>query len=139
VDSRTGLSSLFRNRKLILGFVGGKCKECGTPQIPPKRICVKPGCGAVDSLEEYEFADKPARILTFTADNLAASLDPPVIYGMIQFEGGGRILIDFTDCSLDNVEVGVKMKMTFRRKYQDDKRSFSGYYWKATIDNTLAK
>lgn len=139
VDSRTGLSSLFRNRKLILSFVGGKCKECGTPQIPPKRICVKPGCGAVDSLEEYEFADKPAKILTFTADNLAASLDPPAIYGMIQFEGGGRILTDFTDCSLDSVEVGVKMKMTFRKKYEDDKRGFSGYYWKATIDNTTVK
>lgn len=139
IDSRTGLSSLYRNRKLILGFVGGKCRECGTPQIPPKRVCVKPGCGAVDSLEEYEFADKPARILTFTADNLAASLDPPAIYGMIQFEGGGRILTDFTDCSLDNVEVGVKMKMTFRKKYQDNKRGFTGYYWKATIDNTASK
>ena len=139
VDTRTGLSSLYRNRKLILGFVGGKCRECGTPQIPAKRICVKPGCGAVDSLEEYEFADKPAKILTFTADNLAASLDPPAIYGMIQFEGGGRILTDFTDCSLDSVEVGVRMKMTFRKKYQDDKRSFSGYYWKATIDNNTEK
>jgi len=138
-DSRTGLSSLFRNRKFILGFVGGKCKECGTPQIPPKRICVKPGCGAVDSLEEYEFADKPAKIVTFTADNLAASLDPPAIYGLIQFEGGGRILTDFTDCSLDSVEVGVKMKMTFRKKYQDDKRGFIGYFWKATIDNTTGK
>ena len=139
VDLRTGLSSLYRNRKFILGFVGGKCKACGTPQIPAKRICVKPGCGAVDSLEEYEFADKPAKILTFTADNLAASLDPPVIYGMIQFEGGGRILTDFTDCSTDNVEVGVKMKMTFRKKYQDNKRGFTGYYWKATIDNTAGK
>ncbi|MFO7963181.1 MAG: OB-fold domain-containing protein [Desulfobacterales bacterium] len=139
VDTRTGLSSLYRNRKFILGFVGGKCTACGTPQIPPKRICVNPECGAVDSLEEYEFADKPARVLTFTADNLAASLDPPVIYGMIQFEGGGRILTDFTDCSQDNVEVGVKMKMTFRKKYHDDKRGFTGYYWKATIDNTTLK
>jgi 3-hydroxy-3-methylglutaryl CoA synthase len=136
VDSRTGLSSLFRNRKLIMGFVGGKCKECGTPQIPPKRICVKPDCGAVDSLEEYEFADVPAKIVTFTADNLAASLDPPTIFGLIQFEGGGRIVTEFTDCSLDTVEVGVKMKMTFRKKYEDDKRGFSGYYWKATLDNT---
>jgi len=135
-DLRTGLSALFRNRKQILGFVGGKCKECGTPQIPAKRICVKPGCGAVDSLEEYEFASIPAKIVTFTADNLAASLDPPAIYGMIAFEGGGRIMTDFTDCSLDTIEVGVKMKMTFRKKYSDDKRGFTGYYWKATVDTT---
>ena len=139
VDSRTGLSSLFRNRKLILGFVGGKCKECGTAQIPAKRICVKPGCGAVDSLEEYEFADRQAKIVTFTADNLAASLDPPAIYGMIQFEGGGRILTDFTDCSLDDIEVGVPMKMTFRKTYHDDKRGFTGYFWKATLDNSAGE
>jgi len=139
VDSRTGLSSLFRNRKLILGFVGGKCRECGTPQIPAKRICVKPDCGAVDTLEEYEFADKSAKIVTFTADNLAASLDPPALYGMIQFEGGGRILTDFTDCSLDDIEVGVPMKMTFRKTYHDDKRGFTGYFWKATLDNTAGQ
>jgi len=139
IDSRTGLSSLFRNRKFILGFVGGRCKECGTPQIPPKRICVKPGCGAVDSLEEYEFADIPAKIVTFTADNLAASLDPPAIYGMIQFDGGGRILTDFTDCSPDDMEVGVSMKMTFRKTYHDDKRGFTGYFWKATLDKTAGK
>jgi len=138
-DNRTGLSSLYRNRKFILGFVGGKCKECGTPQIPPKRICVKPGCGAVDSLEEYEFSDKVGKIVTFTADNLAASLDPPALYGMIQFEGGGRILTDFTDCSLDSIEVGVPMKMTFRKTYHDDKRGFTGYFWKATLGNTTEK
>jgi len=138
-DNRTGLSALFRNRKYVLGFVGGKCKECGTPQTPPKRICVKPGCGAVDALEEYEFADKPSKVVTFTADNLAASLDPPAIYGMIQFEGGGRTLIDFTDCSMDDVEVGVSMKMTFRKTYHDDKRGFTGYFWKATLDNSAGK
>jgi uncharacterized OB-fold protein len=139
IDNRTGLSSLFRNRKLVLGFVGGKCKECGTPQIPAKRICVKPDCGAVDSLEEYEFAERSARIVTFTADNLAASLDPPAIYGMIQFEGGGRIMADFTDCAPDDIEVGVAMKMTFRKSYQDNKRGFTGYFWKATLDTTAAK
>ena len=135
-DYRTGLSSLYRNRKYILGFVGGKCKVCGTAQIPAKRICVKPDCGAVDSLEEYEFADKPAKVVTFTADNLAASLDPPAIYGMIQFEGGGRTMTDFTDCSLDDVEVGVPMKMTFRINYHDPKRGFTGYFWKAAPDHS---
>jgi uncharacterized OB-fold protein len=131
VDNRTALSTLWRNRKLILGFVGGKCRECGTPQIPSDRICVNPDCNAVDSQDEYEFSDKPAKILTFTGDNLAASLDPPAIYGMIQFDDGGRMMMDFTDCSLDNVEVGVAMKPSFRKKYVDQQRGFTGYFWKA--------
>jgi 3-hydroxy-3-methylglutaryl CoA synthase len=130
-DFRTGLSALWRHRKLIFGFVGGKCSACGTPQIPAARVCVKPDCGAIDTLEEYEFADQPAKILTYTADNLAASLDPPAIYGLVQFDNGGRMMMDFTDCVLDDVEVGVPMETTFRKKYHDPKRGFTGYFWKA--------
>lgn len=131
-DVRTGLSSLYRNRKYILGYVGAKCKACGTPQIPPNRICVNPSCGAVNNLEDHEFANKPARILSFTADNLAASLDPPAMSGMIEFEGGGRALADFTDCVLEDIEVGVPVKLTFRVKHYDALRKFTAYFWKAT-------
>ena len=131
IDNRTAMSALWRHRKLVLGFVGGKCTACGTPQIPSQRICVKPTCQAVDTQEEYEFAHQPAKILTFTADNLAASLDPPAIYGMIQFDNGGRMIMDFTDCDLDEVEVGVPMKLSFRKKFHDKDRGFTGYFWKA--------
>jgi 3-hydroxy-3-methylglutaryl CoA synthase len=130
-DNRTALSILWRERKLILGFIGGRCAACGTPQIPMERVCVNPKCGAVDSQEEYEFADQPAKILTFTGDNLTASLDPPAIYGLIQFDRGGRMIMDFTDCSLAEVEVGVPMKVSFRKKYYDKDRGFTGYFWKA--------
>ncbi len=128
---QTALSALWRKRNLILGFVGGKCTRCGTPQIPSDRICVNPDCGAVDSQEEYEFADQPATILTYTGDMLAVSVDPPAIYGMVQFTNGGRMMMDFTDCSLADVEVGVPVKMQFRKKYYDSQRGFTGYFWKA--------
>ncbi len=131
VSNRTSLSILWRYRKLILGFVGGRCKECGTPQIPSERVCVNPSCGAIDSQEEYEFANKPAKILTFTADNLAPSLEPPAIYGNVQFDEGGRMMMDFTDCTLDDVEVGVPVQPSFRKKYYDKERGFTGYFWKA--------
>jgi len=128
---QTALTTLWRDTKLINGFVGGRCKECGTPQIPRLRMCVHPECGAVDSQEDYEFAERPAKILTFTADMLAPSLSPPAIYGMVQFDEGGRMVMDFTDCDLDDVEVGVPVKLSFRKKYFDDQRGFTGYFWKA--------
>ncbi|NIS71420.1 MAG: short-chain dehydrogenase, partial [Proteobacteria bacterium] len=53
------------------------------------------------------------------------------IYGMIQFEGGGRFMADFTDCELDDVRVGQDVKLTFRRRYTDRERGFTGYFWKA--------
>ena len=127
----TPLTALWRDTKLINGFVGGLCRECGTPQIPKDRICVNPDCGAIDSQDDHEFAENPAKILTFTADNLAPTFDPPGIYGMVQFDEGGRMIMDFTDCDLDDVEVGIPVNLSYRKKYFDDQRGFTGYFWKA--------
>jgi len=128
---QTALTAIWRQQKLILGFQGGKCGKCDTPQIPKSRICVHPDCGAIDAQEDYEFADQPAKILTFTGDMLAVSFEPPAFYGMVQFDKGGRMMLDFTDCDATNVEVGVPIKMSFRKKYVDEKRGFTGYFWKA--------
>jgi len=129
---RTPMSTLFRERKAILSLCGSKCKKCGTPQYPPQRVCVKPDCGAVDQMEEYPFSDKQGVVFTYTGDNLAASIDPPSIYGLVDFEGGGRFWFDFTDCDLDSVKVGMPVEMAFRRRYLDEPTGVHGYSWKAT-------
>jgi len=129
--TQTSMTVLYRKRDMLLGLVGGKCTKCGTPQFPRTRLCVNPDCRALDSQEPHEFADTPAKIKTFTGDMLAVSVDPPHIYGMIQFEGGGRFMADFTDCELNDVKVGQPVVMSFRRRLYDRQRGFSGYFWKA--------
>ncbi len=129
--TQTAMTVTWRNRKMLLGMVGGKCKECGTPQFPSLDICVNPECKAMYSQEDYEFADKPATVKTFTGDLLAVSVDPPAVYGMVQFDDGGRLMADFTDCELKDVRVGQPVKMTFRKRYTDKDRGFTGYFWKA--------
>jgi uncharacterized OB-fold protein len=129
--TQTATSVLWRKNKMILGLVGGKCRECDTPQFPKADICVNPDCGAVHSQDDYEFADIPARVKTFTGDLLSVSVDPPAIYGLVQFEGGGRIMADFTDCELHDIKVGLPVQMTFKRKGVDKERGFVNYFWKA--------
>ena len=129
--TQTATSVLWRKNKMIMGLVGGKCRECGTPQFPKADVCVNPDCGAFHSQEDYEFADVPATVKTFTGDLLAVSVDPPAVYGMVQFEGGGRTSLDFTDCELEDIGVGLPMKMAFKRKGVDAERGFVNYYWKA--------
>ncbi len=131
VDHWTRYSAMWRNRMLVLGLVGGKCSKCGTAQIPAADICVNPDCGAVNTMEPYPYADKKGKISSFTGDNLAASVDPPAIYGQVDFEGGGKFMFDFTDCKLDEVATEMTVTMSFRRKYYDEKRDISGYFWKA--------
>jgi 3-hydroxy-3-methylglutaryl CoA synthase len=129
--TQTALTTLWRNRKMILGFVGGKCTKCGTVQYPKTNVCVNPKCNAFHSQVDYEFSDKEASVMSFTGDYLAVSVEPPAIYGMVQFEGGGRTLLDFTDCDLENIHVGQKVRLSFRKKYYDKERGFTGYFWKA--------
>jgi uncharacterized OB-fold protein len=127
----TQLVQAWRERKAILALYGSKCNRCGTPQYPPQRICVNPNCGAIDEMEPYRFSDKEGKLFSFTEDHLAFSLSAPQMYGLIDFEGGGRFNFDITDCEPGSLKVGMPMKMTFRRKYVDEARGVYGYFWKA--------
>ena len=130
-DKGTPLSSMWRNRETVTSFTGGKCSKCGTLQFPRTDICVNPNCNAIHTQEPYGFADQGARIKSYTADRLTYSPDPPACYGMIEFEEGGRVMIDFTDIDADALKVGQPMQMMFRIKDIDTARGFRRYYWKA--------
>jgi hydroxymethylglutaryl-CoA synthase len=131
VPDYSALSALWRRRKEILGFWGSRCTSCGTHQYPPQRICANPECGAIDTMEPCRFSDKTGKIVSYTGDMLNAAMDPPSLYGKVEFEGGGRHTIDFTDCSIDELSTGKTMTLSFRRKFHDNIREIIGYYWKA--------
>jgi 3-hydroxy-3-methylglutaryl CoA synthase len=132
VDKGTPLTVLYRNRDMVQGLVGGKCRNCGTVQFPRSRYCAEPTCNALDSQDDHRFADSTAKVLSYTADVLTYSPDPPAYYGMIQFDEGGRLLADFTDVDAGGVDVGTPMRMAFRIKDVDSARGFVRYFWKAT-------
>jgi len=127
----TQLPLTWRERKAILALYGSKCKRCGTPQYPAQRICVNPDCGAVNEMEDYRFSDKGGTVFSYTEDNLASSINPPLIYGMVDFEGGGRFVFELTDCERGSLMIGMPVEMSLRRKYFDELRGIYGYFWKA--------
>lgn len=126
------ISLAWRNRRSLLGLVGSRCKKCGTPQFPYQRVCVNPSCKAIDEMETYGFSDKRGHLFTYTEDRLTFSLNPPAMYGVIDFEGGGRNWFDLTDCESGGLQVGMPVEMSFRRKFVDEKRGTYAYFWKAT-------
>lgn len=133
-DNKTALTTLYRNEDMILGLVGGRCRETGVVQFPRTRISVAPNNPAVDTQEPYRFAERRANVLSYSADYLTFSMSPPNHYGMIVFEGGGRIMMDITDVSPGDVETGLPVRMVFRVKEVDEKRGFVRYFWKAAPD-----
>ena len=130
-DYKTALSVTYRKRDMLLGLVGGRCRRCGTMQFPRTDICVNPQCHAQGEQEPCSFREQSAKVLTWSADYLAYTADPPSHYGLVAFDEGGRFMTDFTDVAAGEVEVGMPVRMVFRIKSVDSRRSFVRYFWKA--------
>ena len=123
---RPSSPALWRDVKGGMALYGVKCRKCGSPQYPAQRVCYK--CGSKDDFDEYRFADRTAKLTTFSHDMLSASLDPPTTICAVDFDGGGRIMCDMTDRDPDNVQVGMPVEMTFRRLFYA--ADFYTYWWK---------
>jgi len=50
---------------------------------------------------------------------------------MVEFEGGGQMMLDFTDVDPDIFNTGIEVSMRFRIKQIDNQRGFRKYFWKA--------
>ncbi len=127
----TRWSLMWRTHRAMLSFEGSKCKACGTVQFPPQRICVNPNCGVTDQSEPIILSEGGGKVASFTSDMLAASINPPAVYGAVNFNLGGRFLLDFTDCTVDDLAVGSPVDLSFRVKYYDALRDITDYFWKA--------
>lgn len=131
LDEKPILTAQYRERKSVLGMVGGRCTQTGTVQFPKTPVSVSREAWVVDTQEDYPLADRAARIATFTTDHLMSSPSPPVHYGNIEFEGGGCMLAEIVDVGEEGLEVGTPLRMVFRLKAIDERRGFFQYFWKA--------
>jgi 3-hydroxy-3-methylglutaryl CoA synthase len=130
-DKGSGLTAAWRHRDLLLTLSGSRCDACGTYQIPRTKVCVNPECRAIETQAPHSFADSVGLVASWSADNLIYTPDPPAYYGMIDFEEGGRLMMDFADVQPNDVDVGTRMRMVFRVKDYDTARGFNRYFWKA--------
>lgn len=122
---------MWRERKKNLALYGVKCKQCGTVQYPPQRVCTN--CQTKDQFEDYRFSDKKGKLFTLGPDYfLTRYPDVPEIYSYIDVDGGGRLLLMMTDRDPDEVKIGTPVEFTFRRLYKGRGigRGISNYYWK---------
>ena len=134
LDQKPILTAQYRERKSVLGLVGGRCRQTGAVQFPKSPISVSRDARAIHTQEDYPLAELPAKIASFTVDHLMFSPAPPAYYGNIEFEGGGRMLAEIVDVGEAGLEVGMPLRMVFRIKAIDDRRGFSQYFWKAVPD-----
>jgi len=125
------LASRWRERSGISALYGVRCLNCGTPQIHPigQAIRVCAACQAKDNFEDYKFSDRKGKLFSYAIDQLQPTLNPPGLNGVVDFDGGGRLICELTDYDLDAVAIGMPVEMTFRLMYQG--RGIVNYFWKA--------
>ena len=125
---RPSMSAAARSGDWKFGFVGSQGQESGTVHLPPARVSIRDE-DAADAMDPIAMADVPAKVVTYTVDRLVYSVSPPVVFAIVDFEGGGRLPVELTDVEPDEVEVGMPVEMTFRKLYSAD--GIQNYFWKA--------
>jgi len=131
---RVSSSAAWRNEDWKFGFVGSQDRTSGAVHLPPSRVSMQGG--AVDDMVPVDRADAEATIATYTIDRLAYSPSPPIVFAVLDFDGGGRFPVELTDVDPDTVDIGDRVRMTFRRLYTAD--GIHDYFWKATPVRTAA-
>ena len=131
-DRKTALSTAYRHKSAILGLVGGRCEVTGSVHFPPSRLSYDPGQPLQDTQKPHKLAERKATVLSWSAETLSFHRSPPHHYGQVDFDGGGRILMEFTDVAKGDIASGTEVEMSFRIKDIDELRGFTRYFWKAT-------
>ena len=125
--ARVSSTAAHRNEAWKFGFVGSKDRTSGAIHLPPSRISMEGG--AVDDMEPVAMADATGTVVTSTIDRLAYSPSPPIVFAIVDFDGGGRYPVELTDADPDEIRSGSRVEMTFRRLFSAD--GIHDYFWKA--------
>jgi len=124
---RTSLTAIWRDRNWVYRCHGHQCKKCGKVQFPLQKRCMY--CQAEEEfLEEVPLADRKGALFTYSMDERAAVVDPPNVLAAVNLEGGGRVFSQMTDRDVNNLRVGIRMELTFRRIH--DALGVHNYFWK---------
>lgn len=117
---RVSASAATRTTAWKFGFVASR-GDNGDVHLPPHP----------EDADHQNMAGVLGRIVTFTIDRLSYSQSPPVVFAVVDFDGGGRLPIELTDVNLDQVHIGAVVEPTFRRLHSSD--GIHNYFWKGRL------
>ncbi|NCG24172.1 MAG: hydroxymethylglutaryl-CoA synthase [Actinobacteria bacterium] len=126
---RVSVTAVARSTDWKFGFVASVDPETGSVHLPPLRVSADGE--RTDAMGQRPMADVSATIATFTIDRVAFSPSPPIVFAVVDFDGGGRLPLEVCDCDESEVEIGQRVEMTFRLLHTVD--GIPNYFWKARL------
>ena len=126
----TRWSMIWRSRKAIHGLQEAAVTSAAHSSIRRSGSALTP---TAEQLMKWHRSTSRTRVerSSVTLQIRLPLINPPAIYGHVDFNGGGRTMFEFTDCTLEDLQVGRPVEFTFRIKYYDPKRDTTFYFWKA--------
>jgi 3-hydroxy-3-methylglutaryl CoA synthase/uncharacterized OB-fold protein len=115
--ARVSASAAARSADWKYGLVGSRSAD-GTVSLPP----------AIGDPDSQPMASVTGTVRTFTVDRLSYTPSPPMVFAVVDFDGGGRLPVELTDVDASEVAVGDRVEMTFRRLSSAD--GIHNYFWK---------
>ena len=110
----------------------GKCKNCGNVSFPPRLVC--PKCKSKNF--ETVNLSREGKILTFTIIRVGPdkfSKETPYVVAIIELNDGVRLTAQVTDCDVDKIKIGDKVKLVLRKVQDEGLSGLHCYGYKAML------
>jgi uncharacterized protein len=111
-------------------LIGTECKTCGRKFFPPRNIC--PDCRRKSHIEKFRFSGD-GEIYTYTVVRVPPTgfeFQKPYVIAIVKLVEGAMCTAQVVDCNPDDVKIGSKVRMTFRKIIADDDSGIIRYGYK---------
>ncbi len=109
-----------------------KCKACGKINFPPRLIC--PSCKSRD-FETINLSNE-GKILTYTIIRVGSDIfsrETPYAVAIIETTDGAKLTAMIADTNLNDVAIGKKVKLVFRKIQDEGVSGLHCYGYKAIV------
>ncbi len=113
---------------------GGRCKDCGYVMYPSRKVC--PKCHS-ENIETISLP-REGKILTYTIIYSAPEgFDDfsPYAVAIVELTNGARLMLQIVDTDFNNIDIGKKITVVFRRLFVEGKSGIIIYGPKAIVED----
>ncbi|MHC4932112.1 MAG: Zn-ribbon domain-containing OB-fold protein [Planctomycetota bacterium] len=107
----------------------GKCDKCGSVHFPPRRICRECGNRGFEAV----VLPNEGKVETYTVIHTAPSAytdEAPYAVALVELSDGTKITSQLVDCQPDQLEIGMKVRIEFRRVLAEGEAGVLAYGYK---------
>jgi len=111
-------------------YEANECVSCGKKFFPPRLIC--------DQCQSREFKKiklgREGKVLTYTIIRVAPSQfvdQAPYPIAIVELNDGVKVLMQIADCDPETIEIGMPVRMEFRKVSTEGDAGIINYGYKA--------